>query len=359
MMFIIHPVRFRSFTFSRFPTLDSFSLLTVSHFTTSQFTTSHIQNITLPSFCAYSLSHSVRFYTFTQYNILIPLTVLYILHLFASLHLLTRFITIQGVSMTGENKGKLYIIGIGPGSVEQLTVKARDVILNAEYIVGNDTYLDQIEDLLTTQNIYRSSMGKEVDRAREAVRLAQDHVTAMVSGGDANVYGMAGIVIEVAEKSGLDVEIEVLPGVTAMLAGASVLGAPVVTDAATVSLSDLLTPWEVIEKRLACAAQAGFIIALYNPKSRQRKSNFEKAIEIIRANKSGNPADIPVGLVKNALRGESQEYVVTTLEKVLDYNDWVDMSTAIIICNEESRIWNSPFGDRIITPRGYQKKYEY
>ena len=261
--------------------------------------------------------------------------------------------------MTGEKKGKLYIIGIGPGSVGQLTVKARDVILNAEYIVGNDTYLDQIEDLLTTQNVYRSSMGKEVDRAREAVRLAQDHVTAMVSGGDANVYGMAGIVIEVAEKSGLDVEIEVLPGVTAMLAGASVLGAPVVTDAATVSLSDLLTPWEVIEKRLACAAQAGFIIALYNPKSRQRKSNFEKAIEIIRANKSGNPADIPVGLVKNALRGESQEYVVTTLEKVLDYNDWVDMSTAIIICNEESRIWNSPFGDRIITPRGYQKKYEY
>ena len=255
-----------------------------------------------------------------------------------------------------EKKGKLYIVGIGPGSVEQLTVYARDVILNADYVLGNDTYLDQIETLLTTQNIYRSSMGKEVDRAKEAVKLAENNIAVMVSGGDANVYGMAGIVIEVAESNNLDVEIEVVPGVTAMLAAASVLGAPVVTDAATISLSDLLTPWEIIEKRLEAASQADFIISLYNPKSRQRTSNFERAIEIIKCHRKES---VPVGLVKNALRGDEQEYIVTTLGEVLKYNDWVDMRTAIIVCSGDSRIWNSPNGDRIITPRGYQRKYEY
>lgn len=255
-----------------------------------------------------------------------------------------------------KKEGKLYIIGIGPGSVDQLTVKARDVILNADYIVGNDTYLDQIDELLTTQEIYRSTMGKEIDRAREAVRLAQDHVTVMVSGGDANVYGMAGIVLEMAERNNVSVHVEVLPGVTAMLAAASVLGAPVVVDSATISLSDLLTPWEIIEKRLVAASKAGFIISLYNPKSRQRKSNFKDAIEIIQNHREGN---VPVGLVKNALRPEGQEYIVTTLDRVLEYNDWVDMRTAILICNEDSRIWESSFGPRIITPRGYHKKYEY
>ncbi|WP_338098507.1 precorrin-3B C(17)-methyltransferase [Methanolapillus ohkumae] len=259
-------------------------------------------------------------------------------------------------SPSASKKGKLYIVGIGPGSVEQLTVHAKNVILNADYILGNDTYLDQIESLITTQNVYRSSMGQEVDRAKEAVKMAENHVAVMVSGGDANVYGMAGIVIEVAERNHLDVDIEVVPGVTAMLAGASVLGAPIVTDAATISLSDLLTPWEVIEKRLDLASQADFIISLYNPKSRQRTSNFERAIEIIKRHK---PAHVPVGLVKNALRGDEQEFIVTTLGDVLNYNDWVDMRTAIIICNSDSRIWKSPHGDKIITPRGYQKKYEY
>ncbi|NLI62108.1 MAG: precorrin-3B C(17)-methyltransferase [Methanosarcinaceae archaeon] len=255
-----------------------------------------------------------------------------------------------------KGKGKLYIVGIGPGSVEHLTVKAKDVILNADYVVGNDTYLDQIESLLTNQEIYRSTMGKEVDRAKEAVRLAENYVTVMVSGGDANVYGMAGIVLEVAEKNEISVEVEVLPGVTAMLASASVLGAPVVIDSATISLSDLLTPWEVIEKRLKLATEAGFIISLYNPKSRQRKSNFENAIEIIKKYRDGS---VPVGLVKNALRPEGQEYIVTTLDEVLEYNDWVDMRTAIIICSEDSRVWESEFGSKIITPRGYHKKYEY
>ncbi|SET04039.1 precorrin-3 methyltransferase [Methanococcoides vulcani] len=265
----------------------------------------------------------------------------------------------EGSQLQSQNEnqnGKLFIIGIGPGSVEQLTVRARDVILNSDYIVGNGTYLDQMDSLLDKQEIVRSAMGKEVDRAKKAVHLAKENVVSMISGGDANVYGMAGLVLEVAEHEDLDVDIEVLPGVTAITAGASVLGAPIVNDFAVISLSDLLTPWEVIEKRLDAAAAGDFVISLYNPKSRQRHSNFSRAIEIIRRHKD---ASVPVGLVKNALRGDSQDYIVTTLGEVLDHNDWVDMSTMILITNSESRVWNSKTGERIITPRGYQRKYDY
>ena len=262
----------------------------------------------------------------------------------------------EGSQSQSQSKGKLYIIGIGPGSVEQLTVKARDVILTSDYIVGNGTYLDQMASLLDKQEIVRSAMGKEVDRSRKAVELAQDKVVSMISGGDANVYGMAGLVLEVAEHAGLDVEVEVLPGVTAITAAASVLGAPIVNDMCTVSLSDLLTPWEVIEKRLEAASSADFVMSLYNPKSRQRKSNFSKAIEIIRKHKNDS---VPVGLVKNALRDKDQDYIVTTLGEVMDHNDWVDMSTTILITTNDSRIWDSPHGKRIITPRGYHRKYDY
>jgi precorrin-3B C17-methyltransferase len=242
--------------------------------------------------------------------------------------------------------GKLYIVGIGPGSVEQITVKARDAIINANYVIGNSTYLDQIESLLGTQEVIRSHMGKEVDRA----------TVVIISGGDTNIYGMAGIVLEVAEHESLDVVIEVLPGVTAILAGASILGAPIVTDFAVISLSDLLTPWDVIEKRLNLAAKADFVVALYNPKSRKRQSNFSKAIEIIRQHKADS---VPVGLVKNALRGKGEERIVTTLGKVMEYEDWIDMSTTILVGNRDSRIWNSKKKEFIITPRGYHKKYDY
>lgn len=262
----------------------------------------------------------------------------------------------QSQNKTSAGKGRLYIIGIGPGSVPQMTIAARDVLMNSDYIVGNGTYLDQIAELIDKQEIIRSAMGKEVDRAVKAVQLAKDKVVSMISGGDANIYGMAGLVLEVAEHEDLDVDIEVLPGVTAITAAASVLGAPIVNDFAVISLSDLLTPWEVIEKRLNAAASADFVISLYNPKSRQRKSNFSQAIEIIKKYKNGS---VPVGLVKNALRDTDQDYVVTTLDEVMNFNDWVDMSTTILIANNESRIWKSNNGERIITPRGYQRKYDY
>jgi precorrin-3B C17-methyltransferase len=253
-------------------------------------------------------------------------------------------------------KGKLYIVGIGPGSVEHLTVRARDVLLASDYVIGNGTYLDQIASLLNGQEVIRSSMGKEVDRARRAVELAGHSRVSIISGGDANIYGMAGLVMEIAESTGLKVDIEVLPGVTAISAAASVLGAPIVNDFAVISLSDLLTPWKVIEKRLLAASEADFVVALYNPKSRQRNSNFSKAIGILREHKNDS---VPVGLVKNALRDKEEDVIVTTLGEVLEYDDWVDMRTTILIGNNESRIWEADDIKRIITPRGYQRKYDY
>ncbi len=246
--------------------------------------------------------------------------------------------------------GKLYIVGIGPGAVEHLTRKAQEALIESEYVIGNGTYLDQVAGVIKNAKIIRSGMGGEVERAKKAVGLAKDHVVSIISGGDANVYGMAGIVFEVAEKNeGID--IEVIPGVTAISAAASLLGAPLVNDFAVVSLSDLLTPIEMIERRLASAAEADFVISIYNPKSRSRRENFGKAVEIIRKYRRD---ETPVGIVKNATR-EGETVIATTLGRIMEYNDEIDMSTIVLIGNSESKLWDN----RIITPRGYQRKYEY
>jgi precorrin-3B C17-methyltransferase len=260
--------------------------------------------------------------------------------------------------------GKLYIVGIGPGHPDLMTVAAQQAILKSEYVIGNTTYLDHIEPLLPGKKVITSSMGEEIARARHALELASGGKTvSIISGGDAGVYGMAGIVLEIAEKDGAgadaemdaevdaDTRIQVIPGVTAANAAASILGSPITSDFATISLSDLLTPWEDIEKRISSAAASDFVIVLYNPKSRNRNTNFGRCIEIVRSYRSGS---VPVGLVKNAFR-DVERAVVTTLERALDYDDFVDMHTTAIIGNSESRIW----GERIITPRGYHRKYDY
>ncbi len=246
--------------------------------------------------------------------------------------------------------GKLYIVGIGPGALEHLTRKAENALLESEYIIGNSTYIDQVAAIINNSKVIRSGMGGELERARKAVELSKDHVVSIISGGDANVYGMAGLVLEVAEKES-DIEIEVVPGVTALGAAASLLGAPVVSDFAVISLSDLLTPLEIIERRLNSAGEADFVIAIYNPKSRSRKENFASAIEIIRRYRGD---ETPVGIVKNATR-RGEKVVATTLGKIMEHNDDIDMSTIVLIGNSESRLW----GNMIITPRGYQRKYEY
>jgi precorrin-3B C17-methyltransferase len=250
------------------------------------------------------------------------------------------------------SQGKLYVVGIGPGSPEHLTLKAAQVLKNADIIIGNGTYLDQIKSLITDQQVIRSSMGLEVERAKKAVELARDNQVAMVSGGDSNVYGMAGLMLEMAQQYDKMVDIEIVPGITAISAVASLLGAPIVTDFAVISLSDLLTPWDVIEKRLEAASEADMVISLYNPKSRNRNTNFQQAIKIIQRARAD---PVPVGIVRNALREEESAVIVTTLGEALDFDDEVDMRTTVIIGNSESRIWQN----KIITPRGYHKKYDY
>jgi len=256
-----------------------------------------------------------------------------------------------------EEKGSLAIVGLGPGRREYMTARALKAIAKADYVIGNASYLEPLEPLLAGKNVIRSSMGKEVERAQQAIDLAKTHAVAIVSGGDAGVYGMASIVLEVLEHSGIETRVEVIPGVTAANAGASTLGSPLSGDFAVISLSDLLTPLEVIEQRLDAVFSVGIPVVLYNPRSRGRPQNFAVAIE--HARKYLQPKT-PVALVKNALRDEGEEQIVTTLGEIEQVMEQVDMHTTVFIGGNESRIWR--MGDNvkgIITPRGYHRKYVY
>ena len=256
----------------------------------------------------------------------------------------------------GDPGGSLAIVGIGPGSSEHMTTRASGLIGKADIVIGNDTYLAQVEPLLAGKEVIRSRMGKEVERAQIAIRHARDRRVVILSGGDAGVYGMAGIVLEVLEHSGTRINVEIVPGVTAANAAASKVGSPLSGDFAVISLSDLLVPLDVIEKRLAAVFSVGIPVVLYNPKSRGRPHNFSRALEIARR---FLPGKTPVALVKNAYR-EGEEVVITTLEKAEEYTGFVDMHTTVIIGGEESRIWRMGADVRgIITPRGYQRKYVY
>ncbi len=238
-----------------------------------------------------------------------------------------------------------------------MTARALKVIAGAEYVIGNDSYLGPLQPLLTGKNVIRSSMGKEVERAKKAIELARTHTVAIVSGGDAGVYGMAGIVLEVLEHEGAEIAVEVVPGVTAANAAASVVGSPLSGDFAAISLSDLLTPLEEIERRLDAVFSVGIPVVLYNPKSRGRPHNF--AIAIAHARKHLAPTT-PIAIVKNALRDDGGAVIITTLGDVEKDEDAVDMHTTVIIGGSESRIWR--MGEHvkgIITPRGYHHKYVY
>jgi precorrin-3B C17-methyltransferase len=254
-------------------------------------------------------------------------------------------------------KGSLAIVGLGPGRREYMTARALRAIALAEYVIGNESYLGPLEPLLAGKNVVRSSMGKEVERAQQAIALAKSRKVAIVSGGDAGVYGMASIVLEVLEHSGIDIDIEIIPGVTAANAAASRLGSPLSGDFAVISLSDLLTPLAVIEQRLDAVFSIGIPVVLYNPKSRGRPHNFAVAIE--HARRYLHP-DTPLALVRNALRDEGEESIVTMLKDIEKVMDAVDMHTTVIIGGKESRIWRMGENVKgIITPRGYHHKYVY
>ncbi|NOU89532.1 precorrin-3B C(17)-methyltransferase [Paenibacillus sp. LMG 31460] len=248
--------------------------------------------------------------------------------------------------------GKLLIIGFGPGSFEHITKRAREAIGESEVIIGYNTYVDLIAGLLTEQQVVRTGMTEEVSRAQEAVRQAkQGKKVAVISSGDAGVYGMAGLVYEVLMEQGWTredgVQVEVIPGISAVHSAGSLLGAPIMHDSCTISLSDHLTPWELIAKRVEAAGMADFVIALYNPRSGRRTRQIVETQRILLKYRS--PLT-PVGIVKSAYR-DRQHVVVTTLADMLNHD--IGMLTTIIIGNSATKLYDG----LMITPRGYQRKY--
>lgn len=235
---------------------------------------------------------------------------------------------------------KLYVIGIGPGGREHMTLKAIETIKKSDIIVGYTPYIDYLGDLVKGKEIYSTGMKEEIERCKLAIKKVKEGKnTAIISTGDAGLYGMAGPILELKE----DIEVEIIPGVTAAFSAASELGSPIMHDFASISLSDLLTPWEVIEKRIEKAAEGDFVIAIYNPRSKGRKDHLEKAVEIMLKYKEG---DTPVGIVKNSGRGNT-EIILTTLVNI-SYEK-VDMLSILIIGNSNTYVKD----DQMITPRGY------
>ncbi|UFS71798.1 cobyric acid synthase [Geomonas sp. RF6] len=242
---------------------------------------------------------------------------------------------------------KLHVVGIGPGGLNHMTLEARQAIEHSQVIVGYQTYLHFIAPLLAGKEVVSSGMMREVERCLESLRIAASgRDVALVSSGDAGIYGMAGLALELAEDAAAfdNVEVVVVPGVSAVQAAASVLGAPLMHDFAVISLSDLLTPMDTIRKRLRAAADADFVVALYNPRSKGRTTQIEEAAGILRSARGG---DVPVGIVRNACRA-GEEKVVTTLDEMLGHP--IDMFSIVIIGNSATRISQD---GRMITPRGY------
>jgi len=246
---------------------------------------------------------------------------------------------------------RITVVGLGPGDAALLPPLAREALLRAQAIVGYKGYIELVEpEILAGRRVLSTGMTGEVERCNAAIDLALEGVeTVVVSSGDAGVYAMAGLVLELLEVRGLldALELEVVPGIPALCAAAALLGAPLMHDFAVISLSDLLTPWEVIEKRLAAAAGADFVVVLYNPRSGRRKDQLPKALAVLAAHR---PGTTPVGLVKRAYR-PGQEVVATTLAG-LDPES-VDMQSILVVGNAATRM----AGGRMLTPRGYAGKY--
>ena len=239
------------------------------------------------------------------------------------------------------------MVGIGPGSLEDMTQRAVSAIKTADLIVGYNTYLKLVDELLADKEIFGSGMMQEIDRCQAAVDAAAAGKTvAVISSGDPGIYGMAGLVLELAGKlpESSRPEVEVVPGISAVGASAALLGAPLMHDFAVISLSDLLTPWELIKKRAAMAAEGDFVIAIYNPKSTKRVSQIEEVREIVRKHR---PASTPVGIVHHASRSQ-QQTVISDLDNFT--KEHIDMFSLVIIGNSQTRIMDG----KMVTPRGYQ-----
>lgn len=235
--------------------------------------------------------------------------------------------------------GKLYVIGIGPGGLEHMTLRAKEAIDECNIVVGYNKYIDMIRPLVENKEIFSTGMRGEEARCKKALELSKDNTVALISTGDSGIYGMAGLILQMQN----DEEVEVIPGVTASSAAGSVIGAPLMHDNCNISLSDLMTPYDLIKKRVRNAADADMIISLYNPRSKGRPHYLREAIEIIKEYRN---LDTPVAVVRHALR-DGQEFRIFTLENFDE--EVVDMFSIVIVGNSQSFIKNGKF----ITPRGY------
>lgn len=240
---------------------------------------------------------------------------------------------------------RVYAVGLGPGDERLMTGESEEVLKGVDVIAGYTVYVDLVRERFPDKEFYTTGMKQEIERCRWAIeKAAAGSSVAMVCSGDAGVYGMAGLLFELADQyEGVDVE--VVAGITAATSGAAILGAPLGHDFCVISLSDLLTPWEVIEKRIRCAAQGDFAVCIYNPRSRKRSDYLDRACEIMLESKA--PSTV-CGWVKNIGR-EGQEMGLTTLDKLAA--EPVDMFTTVFVGASSTKIIDG----RMVTPRGYEK----
>lgn len=247
-------------------------------------------------------------------------------------------------------KGNLFLVGIGPGDERELTFHARDVLEQCEAVVGYHSYFNSLPNLLNGKKLFPFKMGEEVKRALFAVNLARNgKKVALISSGDPGIYGMASLALEILEPHEIE-KVEVVPGISALNAAASLLGAPLANDFVVVSLSNLLTPWELIEKRLLAACLGDFVVVIYNPCSEKRKNQLIQAQETFLEHRS---PETPVGIVRKKVLADDplktvQDVKITTLREMLNFP--IDMLTTIILGNSYSFIKEN----KIITVRGYR-----
>ena len=251
-------------------------------------------------------------------------------------------------------EGKLYIVGVGPGHHDHMTYRAKQVIEESDTIVGYETYVNIVQDLIEGKDVYRYAMTQEVERAHQCIDLAKSgKIVSLVSSGDPGIYGMAGLIYEMLAESDWDpkngLPVEIIPGISALNSCASIIGSPLMTDFAVLSMSDLLVPWEIIVKRVEAAAQGDFVIVIYNPSSKKRIHQLQDTVKILL--KYRKPTT-PVAIIKGAFR-DSQTVVLTDLENLTNHSDKLGMITNVIVGN--SSTYN--YKDLMINPRGYTSKY--
>lgn len=245
-----------------------------------------------------------------------------------------------------DNIGEINIIGIGPGSKENMSIKALETIKNSDIIIGYKTYIELVKDIIKDKKVISKGMKKEVERAEIAFEYSsKGYKVSLISSGDPGIYGMAGVLIEYGHKENLlnKTKVEVISGISAFQCSSALLGAPIMVDNVMISLSDLLTDWSLIEKRIHLAAEGEFIIGFYNPKSKGRPNHINRAQEILLKYRN---KDTLVGVVRNCSRNE-ESVKITTLEKFTE--EEIDMFTMVIIGN--SKTYRA--GDFLVTPRGY------